>query len=361
MILSLGGVGEIALPEGKTLALRSASIPSAAGREWGTTNRIGLGGKQGIFQLVWRQHLLDQVRSYVGETYVSRSGRGQDVGGVIFGQRLGELVQVVAWRPMPRADDATSHFYLNDREEHMLRKLLQSAKSESGLRGLEVLGWFRSRTKGEALLDEADVEFHNKFFSLASQFIVVIKPSHQRPASAAIFVRDGDGTFAVTAPTATLTLEPGKMGVGSGDEAMGQLPQVQIDRTPGRMRLSGPWSRIATGAAAGIFTIALAILLLQWNLKRVQGAQGPAGFGLNVEVEAGEWKAMWDPAAPALKNIGEARLELQGEQIELNRAELNRGFRLVPMEKNEVGDVVISLKAGGIEESTHVIASARKF
>ena len=127
------------------------------------------------------------------------------------------------------------------------------------------------------------------------------------------------------------------------------------------MRLSGPWSRIATGAAAGIFTIALAISLLQWNLKRVQGAQGPAGFGLNVEVEAGEWKAMWDPAAPALKNIGEARLELQGEQIELNRAELNRGFRLVPMEKNEVGDVVISLKAGGIEESTHVIASARKF
>ena len=346
------------------LAMSSLPRPSATGREGGTTNRISLGGKQGIVQLIWRQHLLDQVRTYVGETYVSRGGRGQESGGVIFGQRLGELVHVLAWRPMPKDSDSTSHFYLNEREEQSLRKLIQSAKSDSGLKGMEVLGWFRSKVKGEANLDGSDISFHEKFFPGISQFVMVIKPSHQRPAQAAIFIREDGGQFAATLPTATLTLQPGAMEQGGSGAAQGQLPEVRIDRAARMFSREIPWKRISLLGALALLSIALTVAAMQWNVNLSRQTKTTPAFKLNAELDGDEIKVMWDPASPALSKAGGARLEWQGEQIQLTSTDLQQGYRRLPLNAASGNDLVISvisLNAGNINESAHFIASLRKF
>ena len=345
------------------MAMSSLPRPSATGREGGTTNRINLGGRQGIGQLIWGQQLLDQVRGYVGETYVSRSGRGQESGGLLFGQRLGEQVHVLAWRPMPRESDATSHFYLNEREEQSLRKLIQSAKSDSGLKGMELLGWFRSKVKGEAHLDASDISFHEKFFPGLSQIVMVIKPSHQRPAQAAIFIRDEDGQFAGTSPTATLTLQPGAM-VQSG-AAQAQLPEVEMDRAAQVLGREIPWLRIASLGALSVLSIALMVAAMQWNVIHARETQTTPDFKLHAELEGDELKVMWDQASPALtnpalSNAGGARLEWQGKQIQLTSTDLQQGSRLLPLNSAAGNDLVITLNAGNIEESVHFITPLRK-
>lgn len=345
----------------KQLAMSSMPSPSATGREASVTNRIDLAGKRGISQLVWGQQMLDQVRSYVGESYVSRSGRGHEVGGVVFGRRLGELAHVAAWRPMPRGEDATAHFYLNERDEQGLKKLLSPSRSDSALKGLEVLGWFRSRIKGEAILDETDLAFHAKFFSAPVQFAMVIKPSHQRPAHAAIFMRENDGEFTPQVPTATLTLQPGATAVSNGEASQGRLPEVHIDRMGGRPPREVPWGRIATLATTATLAVGLTIAALQWNVHRADAAPTQPPFKLNVDFEGDELKAMWDPTSPALLKAGAARLEWQGGQIELSGPELTQGYRRVPLSGERSGDIVISLNAGNIEESAHIITAARKF
>ncbi len=342
------------------MAMSSLPRPSATGREGGTTNRVSLGGKQGIVQLVWRQHLLDQMRSYVGETYVSRSGRGQESGGLIFGQRLGELVHVLAWRPMPRDSDATSHFYLSEREEQSLRKLIQSANSDSGLKGMEVLGWFRSKVKGEANLEASDISFHEKFFPGLSQIVMLIKPSHQRPAHAAIYIREQDGQFAATLPTATLTLQPGAMEQGGSGAATGHLPEVRIDRTAQILSRDIPWKRIVSLSALAVLSIVLTVAALQWNVTHSWQPKATSDFKLNAELEGDELRAMWDPASPALIKAGGARLEWQGEQIQLTSSEIQQGFRLLPLNAATGDDLVISLNAGNREESAHFVTSLRK-
>ncbi len=335
--------------------------PSATGREATAVNRIEFGGKQGISHLVWGQHMLDQVRSYVGETYVSRSGRGHEVGGVIFGRRLGELAHVAAWRPMLRGDESTAHFYLNDREEQALTKLISPSRSDSGLKGLEVLGWFRSRTKGEAVLESADLEFHQKFFTGLHHFAMVIKPSHQRPAHAAIFVRESDGQFTPQIPTATLTLQPGAMEVSRNIASQGQLPEVHINRVAERTRKELPWGKFGAFGVAAALAVVLTIAGMQWNVGRASKPTAQTGFKLKVDFEGDELKAMWDPESPLLKDVATARLEWQGEQVQLNSAELHQGFRRVPLNGQMAEDIVVSLNAGNIQESAHVISIARKF
>lgn len=339
------------------MASSSAPRSIADARDRGSINRVRLDGRQGIFQLNWRQGLLEEVRKYVGETYVSRSGKGSEAGGVFFGQRLGELVHVHAWRPMLRTDDATSHFYLNPREEHLLGKLLQSPRSDAGLRKMEVLGWFRSRTKGENTFDDADLSFHDRFFPVATQFALVIKPSHQRPAHAALYVRDAEQQLGPI-PAAVFQLQPNNPNLiaGVSNEA---LPDVSIRRAAGP-----PWyvsKRVAFSyVACALFASGLTIGGLQWNQDRIGRNADSTNLGLALAVEGDQLKASWNPSAPALAHAKVVQLMWQGEeQIQLNEMQLSQGFLKIPFKKSASDDILISLSADGAEETAHLIGAAK--
>ncbi len=324
-----------------------------------TDNTAWLDGRQGIVDLTWRAGLLEQIRSYVGSTYVSRSGKGEDAGGLLFGYRNDSSLQVVTWRPIPRGKDSTAHFYLNSREEQSLRKLIESSKSDSSLKSLELLGWFRSRTKGEPDLEEHDVKFHEKFFDRSSQFAMIIRPSHQRPADAAIYIRNRQDQFELKNPTVKLSLQPGPVAVENEITGSDSIPGVLIEEVEAVAKSRFPWLHVAaTVIAASVVTVGI-VWLLQWNTGRQETAKQNVGLGFEVVIDGNELKAKWNPASSLVQRADTAQLFLGEDRLQLSHSELAQGYLTVPMKSDSLNDTGISLKVGDREEFAQLIASAR--
>lgn len=344
---------------GKNLA--TISIPQAVAfpsRDL-SKDSVWLDGSQGIVELSWRAGTLQQIRTFVGSTYISRSGKGDDVGGILLGRRDGDNTQVLTWRPIVRGKDATSHFYLNSKEEQSLSKLLQSVKSDSSLENMEVLGWFRSRTKGEPILEEHDIKFHEQFFDKPAQFAMVVRPSHQRPAAAALFVRNSKNEFDRHNPTAKLSLKPGPVALPEESELSESIPGVLLEESQAPSSKPFSWlAALALTTAAAIVAVGC-ILMLQWTEKRATAANTPESFGFELVFDGQDLKARWNPAANTIMSADTAQLLLGGERLQLSHSELVQGFLRVPLKDGLVADTEVTLKVGNREEVAQLIVAAR--
>jgi len=341
------------------LTTLSIEQPKPQGRVEATENTAWLDGRQGIVDLTWRVGLVEQIRSYACSTYVSRSGKGEDVGGLLFGYRHDESVQVMTWRPISRGKDATAHFYLNSKEEQVLRKSLQNAKTDASLKSMELLGWFRSRTKGEPELEEHDVKFHEKFFDRLSQFAMIIRPSHQRPADAAIYVRNREDLFELKDPTTRLSLKQEPFATENEFSAGDSIPGVLIDEIEEVSPSRFPLLQVAVAVmAAGILAVAL-VSLLQWNSARQEPVNEIVGLGFEITIDGNELKAKWNPSSALIQSADTAQLFLGEDRLQLSHSELAQGYLRVPMKSQSLSDTGISLKVGDREEFAQVVASAR--
>jgi len=316
-------------------------------------------GRQGVVQLIWRSGLLEQVRSFVGSTYVSRNGNGTDVGGVFYGRKDGEQIHVTTWRPIVRGKDATAHFYLDSKDEQNLGRMLKSAGSDPTLDGTEVVGWFRSRSKGEPVLDSQDIRFHEKLLDLPWQFAMVIRPSHQRPAEAGIFLRNSEGDFEPNHPTAKMSLLPGPVGVSANAVGSVAIPDVTLFDGYSAPKRSFPMRLVASVLALAVFVAFGAIFLLQWNEQREAALRPADGLGFELVFDGEDLKARWNPASPAILSADNAQLLLGGERVQLSHAELAQGFLRVPMKPGGLGDTEVSLRVGDREEVAQLITAAR--
>src|ERR1700720_3443016 len=85
---------------------------------------------------------------------------GLEIGGVLFG-RYGEgSLQIEAFRILECEHAAGPSFTLSEADHVRLRDLIDSAGAE----GLHPVGWFRSRTRSEISLSEADTALHQTYF-----------------------------------------------------------------------------------------------------------------------------------------------------------------------------------------------------
>lgn len=320
---------------------------------------VWLDGSQGIAELSWRAGTLEQIRSFVCSTYISRSGKGDDAGGILLGRRDGDNTQVLTWRPIVRGKDATSHFYLDSKDEQALTKLLQSVKSDPNLENMEVLGWFRSRTKGEPALEEHDIKFHERFFDKAAQFVMVIRPSHQRPAPAALFVRNNKNEFDRHNPSAKFTLKPGPAISTEASETTDSIPGVLFDEPIAQKAETFSWVRAISLVAAAAIVAVGCILMLQWTEKRAMAANTPESLGFELVFDGQDLKARWNPTSNTIMNADTAQLLLGGERLQLSHSELVQGFLRVPMKDGLASDTEITLKVGNREEVAQLIVAAR--
>lgn len=298
--------------------------------------------------------MLEQIRSHVTEAYSSRGSGGSELGGVLYGYRIAEVLQVIGWKPMLRTEDCTEHFYLNARQEQHLRRLISQSPNDPSLKGTTALGWFRARTRGECYFDDGDAEFHTRHFGEPYQFGMVVKPSHQRPAQAAIYLRASHSMELSLQPAARLELAPGPVAVGQG-QPVGSLPEVYIDRTTTRTI----WDRCRPylpHAAVACLLTALTIGGLQWNQGRTQKMpQQP--LALKVHAVAKALEISWNPQCSTCADIKGAKLLVGSETLSLSESEFRTGRQSVALKPGVGSDLTVRLVAGAAEESTSVIAS----
>src|SRR5262245_33177974 len=88
--------------------------------------------------------------------FVIRRG-GIEIGGVLFGSFEEDRAIVQAFRFIECEHAAGPSFILSDSDQNRLEDLLAKSTEDPALAGLVPAGWFRSRTRSEILLSEADV------------------------------------------------------------------------------------------------------------------------------------------------------------------------------------------------------------
>jgi len=342
--------------EGKPVTSFTIGQTTSVGRRGPANGSVWLDGRQGIVEINWRTGLLEQIRSFVGSTYVSRSGGGNDVGGVLFGTRNGDVIEILTWRQILRGRDATSHFYLNSKEEQGLSKLLKTSKADRSLDSMDALGWFRSKSNGEAKMEEHDLRFHEKFFEGSAQFAMIVRSSKQRPALASLNMRNENGLFDLGVATAMFTLQPGPVGVPEVESEILGSSEFEVNETP-KKRFS--LVRSALLLVASIVLACVVIVALQWNAQRVEAAKSNQGLGFEVVFDGSDVKARWNPTSSTILAADNAQLLLGGERLQLSHSELAQGFLRVPMKTEVLDDTEISLKVGSHEEVAQLVVAAR--
>lgn len=292
----------------------------------------------------WKSGLLQQIRTYVNESYVSRSGKGDDRGGVLFGYFEAGEIEVLGWRPIERASSGTSHFYLDATDRKTLKKLLESYRQDPSLRQLEVVGWFRSRTIGQPNLEEHDQQFHDEFFPNPAQFALIIRPSHQRPAVACVYLKDEQESFQ---RTAQLAIPAHATGITSAEpqESTTSVRQFSF------LRFLGASAALALLCTAGLFA-------LQWHERSVQTTAHPI-LNFQVVLAGDELQATWDKTLPVVHNAESGQLVLGGERLQLSHSELVQGFLKLPLPATLDTDLEITLKVGKTEELAQLILPAQ--
>jgi hypothetical protein len=137
---------------------------------------------------------LEEIRHEVIRGFQKLSRGGLDVGGVLYGNRDGRTIRILAMRPIQCEHAHGPAFLLSDDDRRLLAEGLKSDGTDPSLHGFVCLGWFVSHPRAEIQLTASDLEIYEKFFPSPWQVTMVIRPARGGAMRAGFFVREADGS-----------------------------------------------------------------------------------------------------------------------------------------------------------------------
>lgn len=264
----------------------------------------------------YSRQTLSEILTQVIDAYDTYLGGGYEVGGVLFGRREGNLVRVLASRPLPIEPPRPS-FVLSAGDEKRLHEVIDLAGSNSELAGMEAVGWYHSHTRSEIFLSEGDLEVYDRFFPEPWQIAMVLHPSDVEPVRVGFFFREEDGyvrsdqsyqEFAVDTPPRghTTRQTPPWRVLPDGQVEEPPLAEVEPEHyelppepdSPSLWQRGGRW-----GALFIAFLAVLAGAISIYVLRMPQPA-----MGLEVTPVENELVIRWNPASPGLEEASNATL-----------------------------------------------------
>jgi proteasome lid subunit RPN8/RPN11 len=164
--------------------------PCAATQEFGSC----VAGQRDL-AIEYSNAVLDEIRIRAAEGYQRMRHGGVEVGGVLFGTHSESSVRILAVRPIVCDYSNGPRFMLSAQDEMGLAELLQTCGDDPALAGLEPAGWYHSHTREGICLTEGDVRLFDRFFPLAWQVALVVRPASLAPTRAGFFCREADGAL----------------------------------------------------------------------------------------------------------------------------------------------------------------------
>jgi len=140
----------------------------------------------------YRNDLVNLISEAAWEGLQKVPRRGLEIGGVLYGERDGDDVRVLEWRPIACEHASGPSFELSERDKEKLRQ--QLLDTDAAPQGLMPVGWFHSRTKDGVFLSEADIALYQSFFPAAWQIALVVRPHLYDPPRAGFFFREPTGS-----------------------------------------------------------------------------------------------------------------------------------------------------------------------
>jgi len=303
--------------------------------------------------------VLDEILGAVLQGFQSFPYGGVEVGGVLFGSRQGDLVRILAWRPI-RCEYATGPgFVLSAEDEQALEALLESSAQDGSLRGLVPVGWYHSHTRSGLCLTDQDIEIYNRHFPEHWQVAMLLQPQNGKRTRVGFFIREPDGI--VRTEASYQEFEAGPIAEveppASREEAPVPARSLLVPVPPAQEVAEASagaepvpvFAELASGpgkvrkALMGLL-VALCLALIGAGLL----ASGywrrwitPTPLSVRVVEKNGRLEIQWDPGAEAVRAASRGSIEVQDGAatvvIPLDAAALRSGSWPVARRSEDVG------------------------
>jgi hypothetical protein len=273
---------------------------------------------------------MEQIRAAVCDGLQQLAHGGMEVGGVLFGLRAGNSIRILKWRPIACEHAEGPSLRLSARDRIGLTRLLEEAKSDPELAGMQPLGWFLSHPRSDIFMTAADLEIFGGFFPEPGQVTLVLRPSRLGPARAGFFVREADGTLKADSSHKDFTVEPLHRGAPPVERRKAErrvlplpplvqaeqrsaprpLPAVARQVEPPRFLLeksrppsSGRWLWAIPGCLAILITAAL--------IQQKSSAPVDPSFAFRTYNSGATVQIEWDPNSASVRGARQAAIEIK--------------------------------------------------
>jgi proteasome lid subunit RPN8/RPN11 len=300
--------------------------------------------------------VMQQIRMEAVEGFHRVPHGGVETGGILFGTHQGDLVRILAWRPIACEYATGPSFTLSQKDQAALAEALGSSSADAELAGLEPAGWYHSHTRSEIFLSDLDLEFFQRYFPRAWQVALVVRPASFAPTRAGFFFRETAGGIHAERSYAEFRLTPSRLAEPRAEQELeekqtpivAQAPPETVpvlaepepqQPSPDQPRRGGRWKWYAAGLIAVIAGAAAGAgiwLLLQPSSQRLSLSAIEAGGQLHIA---------WDRAAGPIRNAVRGTLEIEDRGVrteaKLTPADLRSGSISYARQS---GNIVVRLK-----------------
>jgi len=132
-------------------------------------------------RIEYSEAVMQQIRMEAVEGFHRVPHGGVETGGILFGTHQGDLVRILAYRPIACEYAMGPSFTLSEKDRAALAEALRSSSEDAELAALEPAGWYHSHTRSEIFLSELDLEFFQRYFPQAWQVALVVRPASFTP------------------------------------------------------------------------------------------------------------------------------------------------------------------------------------
>ena len=195
----------------------------------------------GSSKVTYSLNLFHELDTLVNDGYRRIPHGGVETGGLLFGSRSGNALQVEAYRPIQCQHAFGPSFVLSESDLAGIQEQLVSAGADQDLSGLQPVGWFIGHTRSPLQMSDREALWFDTLFPEPGSLTVLVKPERFQPTHFGFLVRRPDGQLERDAAPSAVILPLSGQAPISGDSASPSIPAPKMADKPPQVTPPEQW------------------------------------------------------------------------------------------------------------------------
>ena len=154
---------------------------------------VYLSDAQSPLRIEYSKAAMEEIRQRAREGLMAAPRVGMGVGGLLLGVRDDGRFRLLDSVEVPCSHSGGPSFNLTEDEKREGHAMIAEVGAASSSGRVDVIGWYCSKTRGYATLNESDLKLYAEWFPDSWHIALVVRPSAADPMHAAFFFRDENG------------------------------------------------------------------------------------------------------------------------------------------------------------------------
>jgi hypothetical protein len=154
---------------------------------------VYLSDAESPLRIEYSRAAMEEIRQRAREGLMAAPRVGMGVGGLLLGAREHGRIQLLDSIEIPCSHSGGPSFTLTADEKREGHAMIAEVGASSVSGRVDVVGWYCSKTRGYATLNESDLNLYAEWFPDSWHIALVVRPSAAEPMRAAFFFRDENG------------------------------------------------------------------------------------------------------------------------------------------------------------------------